>query len=94
MYGLGMNLVAKSDLSTGNKKYASYAIMSNELTFVFTAPYSNHMVNDDSCTPYPSFSPSNVYKFVADHGLGVRAVTIRVDDSGKLIGYFESLIKI
>mmetsp|Transcript_27648 Transcript_27648/g.38090 ORF Transcript_27648/g.38090 Transcript_27648/m.38090 type:complete len:385 (+) Transcript_27648:221-1375(+) len=81
MHGLGMNLVAKSDLTTGNKKYASYAIMSNELTFVFSAPYSSHMIHEDSSSPHPSFSHNNVYKFIAEHGLAVRAVTIKVDDS-------------
>lgn len=79
-----MNLIAKSDLTTGNKKYASYVTNSNELTFIFTAPYSIHMINDESNSPHPSFSHSNVYKFVADHGLAVRAVAIKVDDSGKL----------
>ena len=34
-----MQLVAKSDLSTGNKSYASYALKSNDLMFVFSAPY-------------------------------------------------------
>ena len=33
-----MQLIAKSDLSTGNKSYASYALKSNDLMFVFSAP--------------------------------------------------------
>ena len=39
VWGLGMSQVAKSDLSTGNKDYASYVIKSNDLIFTFTAPY-------------------------------------------------------
>ncbi len=37
---LGMGLVAKSDQSTGNSAYASYALQSNDLVFAFTAPYA------------------------------------------------------
>ncbi|KAL0305343.1 UNVERIFIED_CONTAM: 4-hydroxyphenylpyruvate dioxygenase [Sesamum calycinum] len=39
-WGLGMPLVAKSDLSTGNSAHASYLLRSGQLNFVFTAPYS------------------------------------------------------
>ena len=39
-WGLGMNLVAKSDQSTGNSAFASYAVQSGELVFAITAPYS------------------------------------------------------
>ena len=39
-WGLGMNLVAKSDQSTGNSAFASYAVQSGELVFAVTAPYS------------------------------------------------------
>ena len=37
--GLGMRLVGKSDLSTGNQTYASYALRSGDLVMAFTAPY-------------------------------------------------------
>lgn len=83
MYGLGMNLVAKSDLTTGNKKYLSYAINSNELTFVFTAPYSSHLDKTGSTEPHPAFQYDEFNKFVVDHGLAVRAVTIRVADAAE-----------
>ena len=39
-WGLGMNQVAKSDQSTGNSAFASYAVQSGELVFAVTAPYS------------------------------------------------------
>ncbi|GLE10064.1 hypothetical protein PINS_up022059 [Pythium insidiosum] len=39
-WGLGMNLVAKSDQSTNNQTSASYVIQSGEIKFVITAPYA------------------------------------------------------
>jgi 4-hydroxyphenylpyruvate dioxygenase len=44
--GLGMKLISKSDLSTGNSESASYVIQSGELTMCFTAPYQCY--TDDS----------------------------------------------
>ena len=35
-----MTAVAKSDQSTGNSAFASYALQSGELVFAITAPYS------------------------------------------------------
>eukprot|EP01035_Chromulina_nebulosa_P035503 gene35503-47735_t len=98
IHGLGLNMVAKSDLTTGNKKYASYALQSKELLFIFTAPYSSHLIGEESSVephpdfqrtplrldekkPHPDFQHDRVYKFIRDHGLAVRAVTIRVDDA-------------
>lgn len=64
-WGLGMPLVAKSDLSTGNTLYASYAIKSNELTFVFTAPYNSSSTNSDSIVvPNSSFDTDTANKFI------------------------------
>lgn len=39
MTALGLNLISKSDQSTGNYKYASYCLQSKNMTMVFTAPY-------------------------------------------------------
>jgi 4-hydroxyphenylpyruvate dioxygenase len=41
MLGLGMRLVAKSDLSTGNKHSASYALQTGDMMMCFTAPYGD-----------------------------------------------------
>lgn len=62
-WGLGMPLVAKTDLSTGNSLYASYAIKSNELTFIFTAPY-NSSTSSDSIVPYPAYDTDSANKFI------------------------------
>jgi len=40
LFGLGMELVAKSDLSTGNTQHASYALQSGQMRMLFTAPYA------------------------------------------------------
>ena len=37
-WGMGMPLVAKSDMSTGNTTYCSHVLKSDEIVFVFTAP--------------------------------------------------------
>ena len=39
MNGLGLDLTAKSDQSTGNKAHASYLVEFNNIKMIFTAPY-------------------------------------------------------
>eukprot|EP01031_Cornospumella_fuschlensis_P049634 gene49634-60763_t len=80
-FGLGMDLVAKSDMTTGNKCYASYAVQSNELTFMFTAPYSSKIDRTGSSEPHPAFNHDIHNKFIIEHGLAVRAIGIRVADA-------------
>lgn len=79
--GLGMNMVAKSDLTTGNTKYASYAIQSNELVFVFTSAYNNKTAPPSKTEPHPAYKSETANQFVIDHGLAVRAVGIRVSNA-------------
>lgn len=80
-WGLGMSLVAKSDQSTGNQTYCSYAVQSNELLFAFTAPYSDSVDKSTSQLPHPGFSSLEARRFFDSHGLGVRAVGILVEDA-------------
>jgi 4-hydroxyphenylpyruvate dioxygenase len=94
--GLGMTLVAKSDQSTGNPVYASYALQSGELVLAFTAPYSRRAVQlaaeasartgcapnaAGSRVPLPHYDQKQAFDFVAAHGLAVRAVGLEVDDA-------------
>ncbi|CAM9519505.1 unnamed protein product [Ascophyllum nodosum] len=95
--GLGMSLVAKSDQSTGNTQHASYAVKSNDLCFLFTAPYSlatakhggsreipSDDVGSDSSTsspPLPGFDPEAAHLFFQRHGMAGRAVGIEVEDA-------------
>ncbi|GMG98862.1 hypothetical protein Nepgr_000702 [Nepenthes gracilis] len=84
-WGLGMPIVAKSDLSTGNCIHASYLLRSGNLHFLFTAPYSPSISAADptaaatACIPTFSFSTFNA--FVASHGLAARAIAIEVEDA-------------
>jgi 4-hydroxyphenylpyruvate dioxygenase len=76
-----MNLVAKSDMTTGNKKYASYAVQSGEMVFVFTAPYSSKIDVSGSCEPHPNFTHQAINEFIVEHGLAVRAIVITSADA-------------
>lgn len=74
-----MTLVAKSDQSTGNPLFASYALQSHELVFAFTAPYSRRAPRPDGAPPppLPGYSQDAAYEFLAAHGLAARAVGAR-----------------
>lgn len=81
-----MNLVAKSDQSTGNHTYASYVINSGDVTFAFSAPYSLRAVAEvtgPGTPPHPAFNQDDMFDFTKKHGLAVRAVGIVVDDAAK-----------
>ncbi|XP_010688905.2 4-hydroxyphenylpyruvate dioxygenase [Beta vulgaris subsp. vulgaris] len=79
-WGLGMPIVAKSDLSTGNSVHASYLLRSGELRFLFTSPYSPSLSTPSSAT-IPTFSFSLFTSFLTSHGLAVRAVAVEVQDA-------------
>uniref|UniRef100_A0A2P2JY98 4-hydroxyphenylpyruvate dioxygenase n=1 Tax=Rhizophora mucronata TaxID=61149 RepID=A0A2P2JY98_RHIMU len=85
-WGLGMPIVAKSDLSTGNVIHASYLIRSGDLCFLFTAPYSPSIaamenLSHVAAASIPSFDHHTCRDFCAKHGLAVRAVAIEVEDA-------------
>ncbi|XP_065858484.1 4-hydroxyphenylpyruvate dioxygenase [Euphorbia lathyris] len=85
-WGLGMPLVAKSDLSTGNVTHASYLLRSGDLNFLFTAPYSPSIaamenLSDTATASIPTFSREVFLNFSAKHGLAVRAIAIEVEDA-------------
>ncbi|KAF8043511.1 hypothetical protein BT93_A1740 [Corymbia citriodora subsp. variegata] len=85
-WGLGMPVVAKLDLSTGNATHAFYLCRSGDLCFLFTAPYSPSIVTSDGLDPssiasLPSFSYSACVAFAAKHGLAVRTIPIKVEDA-------------
>ncbi|KAF9589754.1 hypothetical protein IFM89_028663 [Coptis chinensis] len=82
-WGLGMPIVAKSDLSTGNLVHASYLIRSGDLNFLFTAPYSPSIAGNDltRTASIPTFSHAVSRSFTASHGLAVRAIAVVVEDA-------------
>ncbi|CAI7812317.1 unnamed protein product [Closterium sp. NIES-54] len=95
-WGLGLPLVAKSDQTTGNHKFCSFVLKAEDLALVFTAPYSEAAAitrteppgrkvgetghSRNSRVPFPGFSPRAAREFSALHGLGVRAIGVRVED--------------
>mmetsp|Transcript_31302 Transcript_31302/g.88736 ORF Transcript_31302/g.88736 Transcript_31302/m.88736 type:complete len:443 (-) Transcript_31302:403-1731(-) len=79
-HGLGMPIVARTDQSTSNSLYASYTLKSNELVFVFTSPYSTKCVVREHKPPMPWNSADRHWDFLKKHGMGVRALGIRVGD--------------
>jgi 4-hydroxyphenylpyruvate dioxygenase len=97
--GLGMTLAAKSDQSTGNAVFASYALRSGQLVLAFTAPYSRRAAQlaaeasaKTGCAPpgaaaprvpLPHYDQQAALDFVAAHGLAVRALGIEVDDAAE-----------
>jgi 4-hydroxyphenylpyruvate dioxygenase len=82
-WGLGLPLVAKSDISTGNSTYASYILKGNDLTFIFTAPYNNSESDrqDKEEPPHNGYSQDGAHQFVIKHGFAVKAVGIRCADA-------------
>ncbi|KAK1435106.1 hypothetical protein QVD17_00866 [Tagetes erecta] len=80
-WALGMPVVAKSDLSTGNKTHASYVIGSGELLFLFTAPAYPATSTTDTSASIPTFSHAACGAFTASHGLAVRSIAIEVEDA-------------
>ncbi|XP_047148695.1 4-hydroxyphenylpyruvate dioxygenase [Vigna umbellata] len=81
-WGLGMPIVAKSDLSTGNLIHASYLLRSGDLSFLFSAPYSPSIsAGAASTAAIPTFDAAACLSFASKHGLGVRAIALEVADA-------------
>jgi 4-hydroxyphenylpyruvate dioxygenase len=82
LMSLGMEIAAKSDLSTQNPLHTSYMIQSGDVKFVFTSPYGdiNNAVTYEKIRCIPGFQPSLARDFIVRHGLGVRAVAIEVQN--------------
>lgn len=83
-WGMGMPMVGKTDLTTGNNTYCSHAIQSDEIVFIFTAPYLNSEEDrKGKPTPHQGYSQENAHEFVKKHGLAVRAIGIRCADAAE-----------
>eukprot|EP00760_Papus_ankaliazontas_P032488 PhM_4_TR584/c1_g1_i1/m.86360/K00457/HPD, hppD; 4-hydroxyphenylpyruvate dioxygenase len=90
---LGMVPEALSDLTTGNQKYSSYVLKSNQMVFIVTAPYFTHSpppAKVQTTLTYPDLNRQEMLDFINKHGMGVRAVGIRVKDATKA---FEESVK-
>ena len=83
MHGLGMELVSKSDLTTGNTVHASYLLQTAQARMLFTAPYGIEAGNASSVgdgMPFPEFNAASASVFFNTHGFAVRAVAVTVRD--------------
>lgn len=78
MSSLGMNIIAKSDQSTGNTVHASYCLESHRMKMLFSAPYNNLNATKDGIAP--GFHSDTATLFFQKHGLGVRAIAVEVED--------------
>lgn len=90
---LGLDVIAKSDFSTGNNKHASYLLQSQDVKMIFTAPYNIYKEDLSASSSYtdqtplrfhyeqsfPSFNATAVNKFIIEHGLAVRAIGITIE---------------
>ena len=83
-----MQVVAKSDMTTGNSVYASYVLRSNDLVFVFSAPYGGgeEQTAEDidkrrANMPHSCYDGENMTRFITKHGLAVKAVGVVVGDA-------------
>lgn len=77
---LGLHLVARSDLSTGNARFSSQVLGSGSVRFVFTAPTCSSDELDDA-HPSVTASPRRMREYTATHGLAVYAVCVEVKDA-------------
>ncbi|KAG9439453.1 hypothetical protein H6P81_019618 [Aristolochia fimbriata] len=81
-FGLGMPIVAKSDISTGNLTHASYLLRSGTLNLLFSASYTSSIsASTPGNSSIPSFSFPTFRRFAATHGLAVRAIAVEVEDA-------------
>lgn len=85
--GLGMNLIAKSDQSTGNNQYLSFCLNSGDVNIVFTSPNNLYIRPEanptdlfDLSLPFPLFSSKRINRFISQHGTGVGVVALTVSD--------------
>jgi 4-hydroxyphenylpyruvate dioxygenase len=93
---MGMQQIAKSDQTTGNHHYASYVMRTNNITFVFSAPYSREIDRVGVCCSFapsltplqskskpvlPHFNVTVAHEFFVKHGLAANAVAISVTDA-------------
>ena len=82
MHAVGLELVSKSDFSTGNTYFNSYLLQSGQVRMLFTAPYDaeREMLADGDTEriPFPYYNPGEAAQFFIKHGLSVRAIGIVV----------------
>jgi 4-hydroxyphenylpyruvate dioxygenase len=77
---MGVELAAKSDLSTGNDVFSSYVMQTGSCRMVFTAAYHSVDKEAGANTPFPGYNPSKASAFFAKHGLAGYAIAWTVEN--------------
>lgn len=76
----GMQMTAASDIDNGSLQYTSFVLRSNDIRFVFTAPYWTE--SPPSPVPhtqsFPQYDKDEAFGLVKKHGLFVRAIGLQV----------------
>jgi hypothetical protein len=85
---LGMEFVAKADLTTGCSACSSYVLRAGEATLAITAPAykrANCQRAPSKC-PLPGYDAAAAFEFIRVHGLAVRSIgvpsSLHDDDPG------------
>ena len=80
MGALGVELAAKSDISTGNDVHSSYLMETGTCRMLFTAPYKNSEKEYAQTLPFPGFTTEKANDFFVKHGFTASVVGISVSD--------------
>jgi len=78
---LHMTMVAFSNQITGNYSYYSYVLQSGKVKFVITTPQFGIKLNPHNNPPDPSFNSELAYKWLNNHGSGVYAIAVHVENT-------------
>lgn len=88
---LGLERIATSDRTTGNRAYVSHVLRSGSLVVAISAPYDTAaappaddaaaVANDAASAPNQLFTSENMRRFLGEHGLSACAVGLRVADA-------------
>jgi 4-hydroxyphenylpyruvate dioxygenase len=81
----GLQMMASSDINNGNHKYASYLMTSQNIRFVFTAPYWTEAPDPtvEHIETFPCYDREVAWDFIKKHGLAARAIGLNVDSAAK-----------
>jgi len=82
--GIGMEIIAESKQETKNQIYTSYVLKTGDVKWVVTAPYlrSTHTLHPTIADcPHPHFDVPFVKDWVTNHGNGVAAIGIKVENA-------------
>jgi len=79
----GMQMVAATDVDSGNHKYSSYCIQCENVRFVFTAPYYTDAPDSTKTRTetFPHLDTACMETFIKRHGVAGRSIGIRVKDA-------------